>query len=522
MKLIPKMPTYTDTETGEVLTQEQFDALPEGGGFQAPQQPQLTRFGTQRQVQPGQTNFLQRLRLGFGGAKAKAEQQRLEREAGLKGKVDVGDIADIAGGLLPTAGATLGAIAASPTALFGGPVGPAIGAGIGATSGEAVKQAVGRFLGTREEIPLSKELTEVGITGGLTAVGSKVLSSVGKYIANRLPKFLGLFTGETEVINSALRNPTAADLGIKQGDTALRRVVQEGAQKSVQIRDAFLSAHKLAFEKLVGRFGDRGLVSAPQKLGTKALLETNKKGLHSGLEDILKENGVLIRGKTLDFRTSKIIANPGEKSKIEAAWQAADKWSDFTLKGINEYKQLVGKLTRFADETGIPSKSPTLGKFYHKLDELIKKQLPEKLAQQYGQINKRFTDTIDLYDDMVDAFNRGDPFTKLSQAFGKNKDSLRMVLDFYAEKSGVDVPAVVAGRELAAERSAAFGFLNPREWVDLLVPPKVQAGIVTKVARTQQATKRIFPERLRSGVRGAVPPVLQRVFHGPDEFDQSF
>jgi len=49
--------------------------------------------------------------------------------------------------------------------------------------------------------------------------------------------------------------------------------------------------------------------------------------------------------------------------------------------------------------------------------------------------------------------------------------------------SGEKVLSTVAGRELALEKPAAFGFLNPRQWIDLIFPPEVQARLVTSTAR---------------------------------------
>ena len=326
----------------------------------------------------------------------------------------------------------------------------------------------------------------------------------GRYLSSRLPKLLGLFTGETEVVSSALKNPKAADLGIQQGDVALRKAVQHGSEKTIQLRDTLINAQSIAFKKIASEY--KQFFSPRQELYKKEMINR--------FNDVLTSVGVKIsKAGNLNFSTSKIIANPGEVSKIQTTYNALNKWKDFSLTGMNEFKQLVGKLTRFADEAGIPSKSPTLGKYYHSLDSLIKERLPKKLSEKYIQMNKRFSDTIDLYDDLVDAFNKGDPFTKLSQVFGKNKDSLRMLLDFYEKKTGTDIPAIVAGRELAAERSAAFGLLNPREWIDLIIPPKIQAQAVTGIAKGQQLGRRFISEKIRSGIRGGVSEQVQRLFH---------
>lgn len=202
----------------------------------------------------------------------------------------------------------------------------------------------------------------------------------------------------------------------------------------------------------------------------------------------LRDNGVTVgKDGSLDFTKSKIVANPGEVTKIKQAYDALNQWDSFTIDSLDEYKQLVGKLTRFADEAGVPSKSPFLGRIYNDLNTIAAQKLPPNVAAQYKALNKNFSDNIGLYDDVVDAFNSGDPFSKLANALGKNKDSLRQVLEFYAQQpGGKDVLPIVAGRELSMEKTAAFGFLNPRSWVDLLISPKVQAKITTRAGEALQ------------------------------------
>src|SRR3990167_37652 len=152
-------------------------------------------FGQEVQKEQGQENlsFMERLRLSFGDEESIKELKTREERAGLRGKFDVGDIADVAGGALPFLGASVGAIATSPTALLSGPVGPAVGAGIGTAAGESAKQTIGHLLGVRKGAGSLQEAKTPVISGVSTAVGAKVLGIAGKYIAERLPKLLGLF-----------------------------------------------------------------------------------------------------------------------------------------------------------------------------------------------------------------------------------------------------------------------------------------------------------------------------------------
>src|SRR3990167_10483208 len=64
--------------------------------------------GKENQVEQGQINFLERLKLSFGGKEALERRKQIETEAGLRGRLDIGDLADVVGSLLPSIGAVLG------------------------------------------------------------------------------------------------------------------------------------------------------------------------------------------------------------------------------------------------------------------------------------------------------------------------------------------------------------------------------------------------------------------------------
>src|SRR3990167_3730235 len=296
----------------------------------------------------------------------------------------------------------------------------------------------------------------------LGKTGEKIKGIVEKpseYIVSRFPKLLGIFTGEdTDIIKVALKDPDTADLGIKGGDVALRKAVNIGSQKSVQLRDSFVKGHAEAFQILA-------------KENTQKLVK--KSQIWDGFYNALGKDVKIGTKGELDFTTSQIKANPGEIAKIKDTMEALKKWDDFSLAGINKLKQLVGKLTRFPSEAGGTSKSPVLGKFYNNIDNLIKENLPKESRDAYTELNKNFTDKIELYEDIVDAFS-------------KNKDTLRQSIELYEKESGEKVLPIVAGRELSLERKAAFGFLNPRSWIDLFISPETQAKVVTGFGRLKK------------------------------------
>jgi len=415
------------------------------------------------------TGFLERLRLSFGSkaematkVEPKGIAEGFKQKGFFGGLKEMGsDIADVGGAAVTFGGAALGAVGGT---VLGTPVGGVGGAAIGAGAGEAVRQAIGKGLGLRKKETPIEGIKKIGTEAALTFLGGKA----GKYILSRLPNLLGLISGEgTDVIKIAMKNPKAADAGIMAGDDALRAVVDTGAEKSIQMKNSFISSHNIAFNNIVKEAGETII---------------DKQLVYNSFIDRLEKEGVKFAEDGMDFTLSKIQANPGEISKIKQTYEALSKWEDWSVGGVNKLKQLIGSLTRFADDAGLPSKSPLLGKFYNDVNDSIKNALPKKLEKAYIALNKKFTDNIDTFDDLIDAFHKGDPFTKLANSLSNNKDSLRRIIDFYEKETGESILATVAGRKLAEEKGSSF-FMNPRAFLDFILSPEVQGKMITRTGK---------------------------------------
>ena len=446
--------------------------------------------GQEKTATPEENTFLNRMKMSFVDPnKIKA----IEQMAGTRGKFDWNDIADVIGGVPALAGGILGGI----TGGAAGGIGAVPGAAIGIGAGEAVRQSMGTVIkqweeGKIEQQEVAKRLFVKPIISTTTAlIGGKIFEKVGNYIASRVPKLFGILSGESpETIKNALKSPQQADQALKGGDMVLRNIIQKAGEMSIKLRDVFHKAHSAAKQALFSKVGKDKLV--------------NRSNLWDDFYKILESKGVKITGNMddpLNFTTSGTIANSGEISKIKAVYEALRQWNDFSLQGIDKFRQLVGVLTKFADDAGKVSKSPILGTYYHKIGGLLKNNLDDTSRKAYEEINSKFSSQIDLYDDMVDAFNSGDPFTRLAGALGDNKDSLRMLLNFYKEKTGQDILAVVSGRKLGAERQAAFGFLNPREWIDLVWSPSSQMRFILATSRAGEKISSIGEYAFPSGAR---------------------
>lgn len=138
---------------------------------------------------PGEISFLQRLKLGFGGETSRQKAARLERQAGLSGKFDVGDIADVIAGIPSLAGFVGGGLVGGTIGAVGGPpgvvAGAALGAGAGAGAGESLRQLIGKGLETAGERPELGRVGEEIAFGTAAGLVGPVIGKVGKPVLQK-------------------------------------------------------------------------------------------------------------------------------------------------------------------------------------------------------------------------------------------------------------------------------------------------------------------------------------------------
>jgi len=134
----------------------------------------LKKKGVNEQLPTPRIQFFRRLALSFGDEQAQAEADKLEREQGLKGRFELGDIADIGGKSLPFIGGGIGA-----------PAGP-VGVGAGTAAGEATKRAIGQALGVRSSRGPLREGAAPIIEGTVAGLGAKAIDLALPAIAGSL------------------------------------------------------------------------------------------------------------------------------------------------------------------------------------------------------------------------------------------------------------------------------------------------------------------------------------------------
>ena len=298
------------------------------------------------------TQFLERAKLSFGTAEDIARQQQLERQLGLKGKLDIGDIADVMGGSLPLIGAMVGLAGGT---FLGAGVGALPGAAIGAAAGESVKQVIGSALGVRKEATIAGEVLRPVVTGTTTLVGGKLLGAVGGKVVKPVIKAIGkgfpeklmsqIFRRAKDDVSQLLRTETFVDLQ-KTNPELFNRYVQQGIikigkNKTVEVNPT------LAQELL-----ERGLAGTGESMTKYSFLKQFQ--LESEIRNILK--GMKTR-----------IDLPNKKAYIsllrDLVKQFGRQGGKFFSNRINDAKSFIKKLSSLKDDKIDPMDALDLRRF---------------------------------------------------------------------------------------------------------------------------------------------------------------
>lgn len=316
--------SYQNKNTGEIISDQEYQSRFGSGTVPGPSgmTPGVSK--------PSSGSFLQRLKLGFGGREAIQQQHDIESTAGLRGKLDVGDIADVAGASLPILGGFLGGA--------GGPAGIAAGAALG----QGARRIFGGLTGADQ--PTGGEIAkDVGITGVETYLGAKTLGYLFKASTKIIPQKL----------MSTIFKQSADDIMIgvrSQGKnlTQTEEVLKEGFRGSPEkmMTDAWNTMKSLEAQSKILVTGKS--VDIPNKKGYVDLISNylaNLKSTSYGFETKIQQDGQNIlnalkqaKGKTIPGevvlsarrfidgvrRASSFKLNPNLAPKEAAYKKAAD------------------------------------------------------------------------------------------------------------------------------------------------------------------------------------------------------
>src|SRR3990167_6282863 len=346
--------------------------------------------------------FKERAKMSFGDEKTITKLKKLEEEAGLRGKPDIGDIADILGTSFPLVGSVLGGLVGGAGTAGLGTVG---GAALGASTGRAVQETVGKILDVNKKT-LGESAQDVAIEGGLTYVGGKVAQKIAPLLTKIIPERLysRIFKQTTDDFEKAVKTGALSELQ-KKSPKVFQDYVNKGIIKVGKSGQVTLNP-TLAREAI-----DRGLKGSTDSMAKATYL--NQLNIENQIRQILpKAPELTIANKSGYFEILKDIRvhlkDTGYGFRTENMQKAGELLASLRKTGPNKVNaETALELRRFID--GIRNTSsfrldakltPKQEELKHAADKLrgyIAEQVPgaKELMNEY-----RFN--IQALDDFVD------------------------------------------------------------------------------------------------------------------------
>jgi hypothetical protein len=420
-------------QIGETINKEQFNQLyPVGTTLSG---EEFSKYGEteQPQQQTGKINFLERLKLGFGGKEAKAKQQQLEKESGLKGKFDIGDIADVAGASLPIIGSIIGA-----------PLGGMVGSATGAAGGQALRRGIGAVIGA-DQPKVEEVVKDVAYTGIGTYVGGKILGGLFNVIAKVIPnKFMAtIFKQSADDIK----------LEVKTGGKNLvqsQKILEEGLKGNARsMMETSLNTMKDMEQQAQGLVKGK-LINIPEK---KTIINTISNYIKS-LKPLAKQYGfepeILKEGKTI---INGLKSSKGNNVIGEVVLQA---------------RRFIDNVRRTSSFKTNPDLSPLESVYKNRADYL--RTMLSKQVDGLGEVMKRYKVHIDAFEDLA-------KYAAKSQ----NKDLFDLIDVFIMY--GIDPTAYLARRGLSSATFKSYtaqGLYQGGKLLDKFLPKGVVPTTATR------------------------------------------
>lgn len=458
ISILNNMPTFQtqkfiQDQLNKGVSQDKIAGFLQSKGID-PSQPE------QKIAGKGQVNFLERLKASFGGAEAQAKAKQLEQQAGLSGKFDIGDIADIAGSIPSTVGF-----------IAGGALGGVPGAAAGSALGEAVRQGIGEAVGTQKQFEPGKILAE-GAFGGIAGGAGKLISPLAKFLGGGISK-----------------------AGTKIGNFATTRTgvlgVTEGFKRPQEVGAAI---------KAVSR--GTGDVIAPIEKNLRMVRGTPTKGLEGKIKSTFKkaEENIIIKPVAKDLikqEPKKIIADfldiqkatvrnvnnaalgTTEKNTVKNILKLVNKQKSFTTKDVVQLKRKVAKLYRGTKNT---KQSDAIVTRLSGKDGLFNKILKEN-DPKFRKASAKYSSDIQFLD-KIDANILGKPGSLNVETAASKIRQLAVDLNDPTKKEATE--ALI--KEL--QKRTGVDFLKPITDLGIAIDiaPKggLRAGVVREAVRLAQ------------------------------------
>lgn len=383
-------------------------------------------------------------------------------------------------------------------------------ANIGAQGGRVAKTAnlaaKGGAYGYASDVAMNATQNKDNIfkPGGGAVVGASlpVATSVFGY---GLRKILGTTTGAgSDVLDRALKNPDAVSEAVKKySDDGSRMALVESAKESIS---EFLSRRSQ-------KFGE-----GTSKLTLKAPIR--KGDVLNAFENAIESFNGNIDNGSLKFNNTTLTAS--DRADLEKFWTEFQSWQDFTPKGVDNLRQMIGNHMDDFRATNNSRANVVLGK----LKKFVTSELESK-GSGYSEILKDYGNETRLAQNLLSELNlkgNAKPSTQINSILKIFKKDPQVMKDLYTimgkekadellnELSGAILsnwlPASGKLNNLVREGGAVAGLGSA--FAGIVNAPAAIAGAASVSPRIVGKGARLTGKAIQQGVGTGVRRVLTR------------
>lgn len=440
------MPQYKDLQTGEILTQEEFDMVPGETDIlsQALQKPksllQKLGIGAQKVAEPlaKAGEFLGMKPLGTYLA-SKIPGLPAEVEQPYSGKQITGSVLQTAATAIPLGKAPTLLAKVAQWVGIGGAIGFGKGLEEDKTIGESAKQGAisGAISGA---FPIAGK----GISKGL----EKVKKPIGEVVSSVLGNMIGK---PPEVIQRAFSNTDEVGRALSNHKIPENiRIESIGLLKELRKEAKTIFGIGLKEQQKLHPFGKTGQILVKKDFGN----------LQQNIANTMRNFGVSVSKEGLNFdKLMSPIINSTERNQVKLAYQTVLSQKNFTPKGVQKVAARLSKLSKYGEGL-IKESSAIIGKIHSLYTKGIGKTYPElgKLRGQY-KIEKKIYSEIEnlLSSDKWKPTEITTAIKRLSNVFAEDNEVYLKTLMKLEQKTGRDLLSELAASEFAKYAPASFG-----------------------------------------------------------------
>lgn len=326
----------------------------------------------------------------------------------------------------------------------------------------------------------SGEATMGAVEAGLTVLPvekavSPIIKPVTKFFSGFAKRLGGSLSGKgVSVIEKIIENPQAAKIGLRGDEVEVLKKTASSARTGVK-----------QLSQKSGQDYEKAIDALPEV----ANIDVNK--LVNKITTKFDDFGIKLENGTLDFSTSPL--DEAQERVVTKMWDLMKQPRKYdNPKDLNNLARQISKFRKTTD----PELNNIVDATRRAIRDTVSEEVPElRTALQKYSKEQDFLDAVESELSIKGATDSTEGILqtsrKLQTVFNSNKELTRQLLSEFEGKTGKDLLATEAGRQIASAPSRAQVSIGDvaRNIVQTVIPPKAVGEIAVAVGVSKQKIK---------------------------------